>query len=193
MMDRGRASVWFVDVSCGCVLAACAGAFLWVTTVRRDETLADIRRNRNVVESAQRDLTTLNALRDEQRALLVRRSAELEKSGQLPVQAPTMEYLQTVSELATDHHLRLIGNRPAGSRNYVGLFEERIECELGGSLRDMVRFFHAIEETDYWADIGYLKVTGRTGSANGAFDQPKALLTFSLFSAPSSESKANNG
>lgn len=193
MMDKGRASVWLVDFSCGCVLAVCVGAFLWVTTVRRDVTLTDIQRNSSAVESAQRDLTTLNALRDEQHALLVRRSAELEKTGQLPVRSPVMEYMQTVSELATNHHLRLIGNRPTASRNYVGLFEERIECEFGGTLPDMVRFLSAIEKTDYWADVGYLKVTARPGPANGASDQRRALLTFSLFSAPPDETKASNG
>jgi len=193
MMDKGRASVWLVDISCGCALAACVGAFLWVATVRREESLADVRRNRSLVESAQRDLATLHALRDEQRALRVRRSAELGKNGRLPVRSPVMEYMQTVSELATEHHLRLISNRPAAPRKYAGLFEERIECELGGRLPDMVRFLSAIEETDYWADIGYLKVTARPGTTDGASDQQKALLTFSLFSAPPGETKASNG
>lgn len=193
MIRGSKASVWLVDVVCGFVLAACVAGFLWVTVLRSKETLAEIRRAEDVVEQARHDLAKTKAQQEEQRVRLLGRSKELGQTGQLPARPPVVEYMQTVSQLAVQHHLTVIRHQPAPSRKYAGLFEERIESELSGSLPDLVRFFAAVEESPYWGDIAYLKVSVPPGSAPGVFNNRTALLTFSLFGAVGSEGEPGNG
>ena len=89
--------------------------------------------------------------------------------------------------------MRLIHHKPVLPRKYPGLFEKRFEYELSGSLPDLVRFLRAIEDTDFWADIGYLQVAnGPAVPASGTPDR-HALLTFSLFAALPEEPAPESG
>ena len=183
-MNRdGRFTVLAVDLACGSALALCVGVFLWLTVIRNDTTSTEIGRLKRTVDEARRDLASLRAVRDEQRALLLTRKTELSETGQLPDELAMVEYFQAVSRIAAGHSLRVIRHKPVLPRRYPGLFEQRFEYELSGSLPDLVRFLSAVEETDFWADIGYLEVAGGPGvSAPGSADK-HAVLTFSLFSA----------
>jgi hypothetical protein len=121
---------------------------------------------------------------------LKERQVELATSGQLPAQIPIEEYFQTLSRLAGRHHLRVVRHNPLGPRSYPGLLEQRYAYEVIGTMPDIARFFRAIEDAEFWADISYLKIDGGPPSADQGgepTDERDAILTISLFSAAPAE------
>jgi hypothetical protein len=52
-----------------------------------------------------------------------------------------------------------------------------------GVFPDILAFLKSIEETDYWADVSYLKVEQRTQSKTQTGRERVASLVISLFSA----------
>jgi len=193
MNQQRQLPVLVVDLLCGCVLAICVAGLMWMTLVRSDDSRGVIRTMESRVVEAQRELASVRAERDQRRTLLLERRQRLADSGQLPEKLPLVEYFQTVSRLAQSHDLRIVRQRPAPPREYPGLLEHRIEYEVSGSFPDLVRFLQSIEETDFWGDIGYLKVQGDNGPATERAPARLALLTFSLFSALPPEKPEGDG
>jgi len=187
MRTRGPLPVLAVDVLCGAVLATCVTGLLWMTVVRRDDSRAALRAIGAANADAQRDLAALRALRDEQRALLVERRRQLAERGTLPDQPPLVDYFQTVATLAGAHGLQVVRQKPGPALHYPGLQEHRVEYELTGAFTDLVAFLRAVEEVDFWGDVGYLKVQCDPAARDSDSPSRLAQLTFSLFSTPPPE------
>jgi hypothetical protein len=180
-----------LDLIGGCTLAAFLLVFLWLTFVRSDGTASQVKELRRVVQTVRQDLGQAMATRDQLRGVLADRQEELAKTGQLPEQTPVDEYFQTLSRLAEKHHLRVVRQNPLPSRSYPGLFERRYAYEVSGAMPDLTRFFRAIEDTDYWADVSFFKIDN--GRGRGSPNERGAVLIISLFSALPADDAADTG
>lgn len=193
MRPTGKLLLRIIDVLGGCAVSACVFGFVYLTMVRTDRTAVKIRELTSSIQAARQDARVLAAARDRQRATLVRHQAELAGTGQLPAETPVEEYFQTLSKIASKHRLRVIRHNPLTPRRYPGLLERRYAYEVTGSMPDLVRFLKAIEETDFWADVSYLKVDRGTGPEHQVANRRVAVVTISLFSAPSSDALSASG
>jgi hypothetical protein len=59
----------------------------------------------------------------------------------------------------------------------------RYAYEITGAMPDIARFFRAVEQTEFWADISFLKVDQGAGPLQAGSARRVASLTISLFSA----------
>ncbi len=189
-----------IDLLGGSAVAACALGFVWFVAVGNDRTSTEIRKLTALIANAQRDAQSLQLAQAQQRATLEDRRVKLAERGQLPAKAPIEEYFRTLSALCSKHHLRVIHDNPLPSRSYPGLLEQRYAYEVAGSTLDLVRFLKAIEDTDFWADVSYLKVAqgkgagrARGSTSRGISETSRATLTISVFSAAPPESASTDG
>lgn len=189
-----RNSQWLlrvIDVLCGCAVAACLLAFVWLTLIRDDQTGVDIRVLTQRIHRIQTDSRALRAEGQRQREILETYRDDLAKTGQLPTETPIEEYFQALSMLASNHGLRVVKHQPETSREYPGLREQRYACELTGPFPQLVGFLKSIEETDFWADVSHLKLEGGKTRLSGPSSERTALLTISLFSAMPVDTASN--
>jgi len=193
-MSRSRKISLILLDSCGASLSG-AGlvAALWLTFFHSEHAASELRDYTRIVSSATQDVAALRSSGDRQRATLKERQAELATSGHLPVQVPIEEYFQTLSRLAVQYHLRVVRHNPLTPRSYPGLLEQRYAYEVIGAMPDLARFFKAVEDAEFWADISYLKIDGSPPQGREPTDECTASLTISLFSAPRAESASGNG
>jgi len=191
MHPSARWSLHFIDVTGGVTVAMCLLAAFWLIVIRDDRTHIQIDELTRQIEEARHDRRTmLNAL-DRQRALLETRKEKLAEVDRLPTETPSEAYFQTLSLLASRHQLRVLRHNPLPPRRYPGLLEQRFVYEVAGSLSDLLLFLKSIEETDFWADVSYLKVDGGAGPAMAVSGERTAVLTLSLFSAEPSEGSSS--
>ena len=190
--DRGLQLI-ITDVAGTGVLAVCLVAAGWLTFVRSNQTTQEINELRNRVGSDRRELISVRHRAEQATLELTKARTKLDAVGQLPARPPVERYSQTVLDLAARHQLRVIRQNPVASRAYPGLLEERYEYEMRGATRDFVAFFAAIEMTDYWGDISYLKIDSGASSRVGSTANRHASFTVSLFSAPPIEQKKKDG
>ena len=193
MRHYNRLSLGITDVLGGCVVAACLVGATWLTLVRNSQTTTEVDELKQLIHAARRDARSLRAAQEQQRATLARHQAELAKTGHLPLVSPIEEYFQTLSRLASKHHLRVVYHKPLTSRAYPGMLEQRYAYEVTGSTPDLVRFLKSIEQTDFWADVSYLKVDRGTVAGETATNARVAALTISLFSLLPSDAASNKG
>ena len=182
-----------IDFLGACAVGACVFAFGWLAMVRGDDVSVEITDLTRVVQAAKQDLATTRSVRDRRRILLTNRRAELASSGRLPDQAPVERYFERLSTLAALHQLRVRSHRPLSPRHYPGLLELRYAYDLSGAVPDITRFLRAVEETEFWADIGFIKLERRPGSPLAGPTECVASLTFSLFSALPVETDSEEG
>ena len=182
-----------VDVLCGCTVAACLADFVWLTTLREDHAGADIETMRWSIDQARLDHRAAMDDRKQQLEILADRRAELAKTGQLPTDTPVEAYFQTLSSIVSHHHLRVVKHHPLSTRQYPDLLEQRYAYEVIGKLPDLVAFLRSIENTDFWADVSYLKVDPARGHKEAVPDERIASLTISLFSALLSKKPSDGG
>ena len=180
-----------LDLLGGCTVAAFLLVFLWLTFVQSNGTASQVKELRRIVQTVHQDLGHARATRDRLQTVLESRQAELSRTGQLPSETPVDEYFQTLSRLAAWHRLRVVRHNPLSSRSYPGLFERRYAYEVWGTMPDLARFFRAIENTDYWADVSFFRIDH--GPGHGAANERMALLTISLFSAPPAQDTVDKG
>jgi len=194
-MDRHRAwSLRAIDVAGTLLVTVGLLGFLWLTVVRGDDANTEIQELTRTLVEAARNVATLRATRDQQQAVLEERRAELAAGGQLPLQTPIEEYFQTLSRLASDHRLRVVRHHPLTPRSYPGMLEQRYAYEVSGAIPDIARFFKAVEDDDFWADISYLKIAGGDVPLGAATpDERTALLTISVFFALPTEAAPDHG
>ena len=194
MRSRAKLPLHIIDAVGGCTAAACVIGFVYLTMVRNNSTATEIEDLTVSVQVAREDARVLAAARTRQSEVLADREAELAAGGRLPAETPTEEYFQTLSAMAARNRLQIIRNNPLPSRQYPGLLERRYEYEVTGATCDLVRFLKSIEESEFWADVSYLKVNRGTGPEHDVTDRRVAVVTLSLFSAaPSDESTSNGG
>ncbi|MFH1107979.1 MAG: hypothetical protein V1790_02105 [Planctomycetota bacterium] len=201
MARSGKVPLLLLDVLGAATLAACLLTSAWLTLFHSDHAVGELRDLRQTINSAAQDLSSLRAAADRQRATLKERQAELATHGQLPAHVPVEEYFQNLSRLAALHRLRVVRHNPLTSRSYPGLLEQRFAYEVMGTMPDLARFFRAIEEADFWADVSYLKIDGGPrqaaardqGGSVPTTDERVASLTISIFSAPRADGGSGSG
>ncbi len=182
-----------IDFVGACAVSACIFTFGWLTVIRGDEVSARIDDLTQTVQTAKQELVALRGTRDRRRIVLGDRRAELASGGRLPDHAPIERYFQTLSALAIQHRLRVRRHHPVSPRHYPGLLELRYAYELSGAMPDITRFLRAVEGTEFWADISFLKVEQGPGPPRGESTQRIASLTISLFSALPVEEDSDEG
>ncbi len=174
-----------VDLVGSALLLVFLSLFLSFTVLSSDDTTNEIVRLERNISQGTRALTELRVGLDQSRDQLQRNRETLDQHGKLPEHAPIDEYFRFLSRLADHHELRVLSHYPLGVRRYPGLLEQRFSFEVIGSLPDLARFFKDIEDSDYWADVGFLKIT-RPQAVPGADPRDRqAQLTLCLFSADS--------
>ncbi len=167
---------------------------IYLTFVHGEHATREIQEFTQLINSASQDLASIQSARDQQGTVLRERRAEISSGRQLPTEIPLEEYFQVLSRLASQHSLRVLRQNPLSPREYPGLLEHRYAYEVTGSMPDIARFFKAVEEADFWADIAYLKITNAAQTSATADSQERvALLTISLFSASRPEGAPNDG
>ncbi len=193
MTRRKGLSLLLLDAIGACLLA---GAFLtaaWLTFVHNEHATVEVNELTELISTATQDLKALQTAEERQRAILKERQSELTAGGQLPAKIQIEEYFQTLSRLAAQHNLRVIRHNPLASRSYPGLLEQRYVYEVIGTMPDLARFFKAIEDAEFWADVSYLKIDGGRRNSGEPTDERVASLTISLFSAARAESASESG
>ena len=187
MQRNGPWPLRIVDILCGCVVAACVSTLVWYTLIREDRTEAEIQDITGRIHSVRRDTRRLRAEGQRYHAMLATYREELAETGQLPSETPLEEYFQALSALSSDHGLRVMKHQPLAPREYTGLREQRYSYEVSGPFPQLVAFLKSIENTDFWADVSYLKLDAVKGRRSAGVDESEhrtVLLTISLFSAP---------
>lgn len=186
-MNRERNwSIWLIDGAGLTVVVAIMTSAVWLFAIRGDQTRGQIRTLVRVTAAARSDLEVLRQERGAQARLLGRRQRELSTQGRLPTETSVESYFQELSALALQNGLRVVRHNPLTARSYPGLLEQRFAYEVVGTLSDLGQFFKAIERTDFWADVSYLRIGDgqRSGRSEKAATRT-ALLTISIFSATS--------
>ena len=192
MARPGKLPLLLLDALGATMLVAGFLTAFWMTFFHNEHATAELSDLTQMITSTTRDLAALRSAGERQRATLKERQAELATSGQLPAQISSEEYFQTLSGLASRHHLRVVRHNPLMPRSYPGLLEQRYAYEVTGTMPDLARFFRAIEDAErsrFWADISYLKIDAGNRQSPGApgTDERDAVLTISLFSAARAE------
>lgn len=175
-----------IDIACGILLAAVIGGFIWLAFLRDNSAQDELGKLNSRVKTTRNDIAALRAVLDEERKLFAARQAELKETGQLPSRIPVEQDLQTLSVLAKEHELSVVKVEPLPSREYPGLLETRYTFEALGNMPDITRFFKAIEEAEFWADVSYFQVRGRARSTGWSSSEELVVtLTISMFSSAS--------
>lgn len=181
------------DVVGAGVLAACLVTSVWFLFVQSNETTREIGVLRSRAADVRRDLTAVRRLAEQKSSERTATRRELDATGQLPTRTPVDQYSQTVLDLAARFDLRVIRQNPVALRTYPGLLEQRYAYELRGATRDFVAFFAAVEQTNFWADISYLRFGDGGTLGPDSSDNRVASFTVSLFSAPKAEKEKQDG
>lgn len=185
MMQRDALSLRIIDLAGATLAVSCLIGSGWVFFVRIEQTHERIKAFSEHVQATQREARTLRTSLGDLRARIVQTHAALEDSGQLPAKAPVEEYFRSLSNLAAKLDLQVMRNSPHGERHYPGLMEERYSFDVAGTTDAVMRFLQGIERSEYWADVGYLKISS---GAVGITPKPalrSANLILSLFSTGS--------
>lgn len=195
-MRRFGVSIVAVDILGWASVSVCAGLMLWLTLFRNDEAPARIRELDRLVAAATAKVDDLHAQRDRHRALYKVRHAELVSRGRIPEMPPIEEYFQLLARLAGQFQIEVRAQSPLAPRTYPGLVEHRFSFDVAGSLFDLARFLSAIERSEYWADVSFLKIEAVRNDLSAAQSESEterriAQLTLSVFSSP--RSAANPG
>lgn len=182
MARMNRISIPLID-ACFAVVCSASIALLVSITVFRDGTAdAEVVRLRRGLAASRADQVALQRVFDDQEALLRERRDLIDHTGRLPDRAPVEAFFQTLSTLARANDLKVLQSAPHSTRVYSGLTEHRYSYELSGTLAKIARFLYEVEQTEYWADVGYLKIVPASPASAPQDRNRKALLTLSLFS-----------
>jgi hypothetical protein len=185
MKQRTIWSLRLLDALGGVLVVTSLSTFCWFTILGTDATAQEVDRLRTDIMMARREVTSLRAERDRQQSMLNVRKSELSATGELPAEARLEEYFRALALLAEQNRLRVMRHNPLGTRSYPGLLERRFTYQVTGATADLIRFLWAVEQTDFWADVGYLKIE-KAGSAEVSRSGDRvATLTISVFSASS--------
>ncbi len=183
MRQSDKYALWFIDLAGVVSLAALLALLVWFVTVRYDTNSTELTKLHAAVKSAQGDIRSLSQSQRQQDTLVAERQEKLTNLGKIPTSAPISGYFRTVSGLATSAGLDVLGQTPMSPQGYPGLIEERCAYEVAGTLPKLARFLHKIEQTEYWADVGYLSIE-RKNQIGVASAGCMAKITFSLFASP---------
>ncbi len=187
------AGLWVIDAIGGTIVALAALSAVWMTFLRDDGARATLRELNRVVSTANTDLTRVRLLRDQQRLALTEEKSRFDSQGHPPDHPPLEEYFQTLAALTKQLDLQLRSQAPLPPRFYPSLAEHRFVCEISGTMPALAALFHAIETTEFWADVSYFKIDSGRIATSAASEERSAQLSFSLFAAPPVQSAAPAG
>lgn len=186
VVGRDNQSAWrlrLFDICGGALCAALVAVAGWLAFVHVGEAAQEVAALREQVESTRQTLTTVESAAIRQESLATARKAELGDRGKLPAAAPIDQYLSAMSAAAAAHNLTVIGHSPSAQRRYGDVFEQCISFQVQGSSANLLRFMRAVEDSPFWADIGYLRIEGGDSVGPPNSNLRRAALTFSLFAA----------
>ena len=193
MTRMSRVSIPVIDACCAVVCCACVALLASLTVFRDGHADAEVVRLRRGLAASRADRVALQRQLDNQDALLRHRRDLIDSRGRLPDRAPVEAFFQTLSTLANTNDLEVLQLAPHSTRVYPGLTEQRYSYELSGTLAGIARFLYEIEHTEYWADVGYLKIVPASPASVTQNHNRKALLTLSLFSGRRDGVKTGEG
>jgi len=183
------------DLGGGTVCALIVACAAWVAFVHVGKAAHESLDMRTHVESTRQTLSTLEAAALRQESLRETRSKELSERGKLPPAPPVEEYLSAMAAAAAAHQLNVMGHSPGVQRRYGDVVEQCLSFQVSGTAGNLFRFLRSVEESTYWADIGYLRIEGGEAAGAPLSQVRRASLTFSLFAAaaPQPEPNATGG
>lgn len=184
MNQNQRWPIFAMDVIGGCITAACLLCMAWILIISTHQTSMEMDQLTKAQRVVHRQLSLLKNECDRKRSLIIQIQSNMDQTGKLPEHAPIEDYFQTLAVLANHHHLRVLRHNPLTGRSYPGLIEQRFLYEVSGSMPDLVRYFKAIEDTQYWADISYLKIDRGSRMYRSRSKDRVAQLTISMFTSP---------
>ncbi len=179
-------SLLVIDLTGSALVVMCFLGILWFTTIRASQHSYEISKLTNIHNSINQQLAHTQNQCEQMRLQLSSIESDTNITGNLPESPPVENYFQTLSLLANKHELRVLRHHPLTERNYSDLNEQRFLYEVSGTLPHLVQFFEAVESTDYWADISYLKIDQGRGMYRSVSKQRVAMLTISMFSSTNS-------
>lgn len=187
MKQNQQWSILIIDIAGCSVVVTCMLGMLWFTTIRASQHSQEWTRLNHIRQTTHNQLAQTNNQCQQERMKALAIEQDMIHTGKLPTTPPVENYFQTLSMLAKQHHLRVLRHNPLTGRNYHGLNEQRFLYEITGTLPDLTKFFKAIESTDYWADISYLKIDQGHGMYRSMSKQRVAQLTISMFSSANTQ------
>lgn len=193
MNQNLRLQILAMDVIGGCITAACLLGMVWILTIRTHQTSKEMERLTKTQRVVHRQLSLLQKECDRKRSLILQVQSDMDQNGKLPDHPPIEEYFQTLSMLANKNHLHVLRHNPLTNRSYPGLQELRFLYEVSGGMPDLVRFFKAIEDMHYWADISYLKIDRGSRMYRSQSKDRLAQLTISMFSSSGNNDAQKTG
>jgi len=181
-----RWSIWGVDLACGAIVVALVSCSLWFLVDYINCSGQKLSDMRSVFSNARQTLATLQVANVAQQAAIQQQTIDLTERGMLPSQFPTENYFQELTFWATQAGVTIQSQVPIVSTEYPGLAEARSQFEISGSLKAILTFFEDIEQSSYWADVGYFSLT-QGGSGEPSWLERNAKFTISMFSARESD------
>lgn len=167
----------------GALCATLVGIAAWLAFVHVGEAAQEVAALRTEIESTRHTLTTLEAAAQRQEAQVATRNLELGERGKLPAAAPVDQYLSVLSAAAAARQLTITSHSPGAQRRYGDVSELCIAFHVQGTSANLLRFMRDVEESPFWADIGYLRIEGGDAIGPPNTTLRRASFTFSLFAA----------
>ncbi len=153
-----RSKLMMMDAAGGTLVLGLLLTAGWLAFLRDQGGLSEIDElhiDISASESRLFDLRTRLSEREERVRIL---QVEADTTGRLPEQIPIEEDLNSIDKLALSFDVEVTRLLPIASVEYAGLTEQRYRLEAGGTTLNLLAFLRAIEDADFWADIGYLKI-----------------------------------
>lgn len=184
-----RSKLMMIDAAGGALVLGLLLTAGWLAFLRDEGGLAEIDRLRIDISASKSRLLDLNTRLAEQEQRVRNLHVEAETTGRLPEQIPIEEDLNSIDALARSFDVAVTRLLPIASVEYAGLKEQRYSLEAGGTTLNLLAFLRAIEDADFWADVGYLKIeSAPTVRGQEPTDQRVVSLVISMFlAAPAAE------
>ncbi len=183
-----RSKLMMIDLAGGLVVLGLLLTDGWLAFLRDRGGLSEIVELRASISDSKSRLFDLNERLADQEERVRGLQAEADTTGRLPEQIPIEEDLQSIDTLAKWYDVEVTRLLPLASMEYAGLKEQRYSLEASGKTLNLLAFFRAIEEADFWADIGYLKIEAAPSNQVEPTNKRVASLVISMFlAAPPTE------
>lgn len=186
VVGRNIPSPWrlhALDAAGGALGAMLIGSAAWIAFVHVGGAAQEMVSLREQIESTRQTLATVETAALRQGSLVEARTTELGDRGRLPSSAPIEEYLSVMSAAAAAHQLTVVGHALSAQRRYGDVIEQCVSFQVQGAAPNLLRFLREVEESEFWADVGYLRVEGGDFATPHGAGLRRASLTFSLFAA----------
>ena len=192
MRTKSDSTLMIIDAVGAFAALSCLSGFVWLTLIRTDVTGAELSASRRTMRMIQRDTAAMHNTIEAKTTSLAARREELVEKGSLPTIARTEDYFQFLSTTARRRNLRVLRHLPLSSRSYAGLLEQRYTFDVSGPTPNLLAFFTDIEQSEYWADVSYLRIQrGMDQSIIGG--DRNASLTISMYSNPPQPTDTGQG